>query len=802
MLSTLLRDIITEMVEKHARVDYNSDAFSSWFGCDLNNNKFDANVSVYFQTSDPVTFTGIGENIKIVRAPMGSGKTTALIEWLCDTMKEHSVLAVSCRRTFALELRNRFRMSGIADFDVYSDFSRTSIDSRYLIVQIESLHRVCTDYEVVILDEVMSIISQFFSKTMQKTRDVENKFFALVRRAKFMVIMDATINRTLVDFISRIRRDASIALIINSYSGPNFARRAANVCKSFHRIGKSDGFLDILRSYLSLGKKICVFCSTVSSAKFIHDTIRETHAEKKMLIVTAKHGGCDSIQRWRDFDVVIYNSVVTVGLSFDVPHFHSLFIYIHLFQKGPDIVSIYQSMGRIRVLIDNSMYIYINPVLIKSHEPTSPISLPSCGDWSMLERGIVSDSFQEFKEKCDGTYFNKWSIRHVFRMRYYIERTTLNSLSDTVTLLCILLNNNKIGVYIDNNVYPLHKNTLFEILKTMVHTCSHVAKITGHENRIMQNVRQIVTDHDVQRNGDMLVSKGVEVHRYFLESVNEFSNNMLSINDIVEVSGLVERLRAEVNRHAFSMTLLSRFVTDGLSEEESRRIFHEHVQRCRLPADTACAAFFSLTDVIAPYTWKMLYDIAVLGSSIHRDLGLSSCTDTLTDIKEDAMLLCAARRSTEILRILQIVFTCHIQFFERYDNISLRLFYKLKGMKFDPFGFNVSVFSVFIIKMFFKSAYNMHILKSAPRYVAGRPFRSLRKNEIEAILDDWKVSREHLKTHKALRSALSEAAKLKRDSRVYKLSGFNIGGLVGDKEKWMRLLRGSKESCATLDCIT
>lgn len=49
---------------------------------------------------------------------------------------------------------------------------------------------------------------------------------------------------------------------------------------------------------------------------------------------------------WGQYRVVIYTTVVTVGLSFDPLHFDGMFAYVKPMNYGPDMVSVYQSLGR------------------------------------------------------------------------------------------------------------------------------------------------------------------------------------------------------------------------------------------------------------------------------------------------------------------------------------------------------------------------------------------------------------------------------------------------------------------------
>lgn len=145
---------------------------------------------------------------------MGSGKTTALIRWLREAIHspDTSVLVVSCRRSFTQTLATRFAESGLVDFVTYFSSTNYIMNDRpfhRLIVQVESLHRVgpnlLNNYDVLVLDEVMSTLGQLYSPTMQQLGRVDALMLRLLRTCPRIIAMDATANAQLVDFLCGLR---------------------------------------------------------------------------------------------------------------------------------------------------------------------------------------------------------------------------------------------------------------------------------------------------------------------------------------------------------------------------------------------------------------------------------------------------------------------------------------------------------------------------------------------------------------------------------------------------------------------
>lgn len=167
---------------------------------------------------------------------MGSGKTTALIRWLREAIHspDTSVLVVSCRRSFTQTLATRFAESGLVDFVTYFSSTNYIMNDRpfhRLIVQVESLHRVgpnlLNNYDVLVLDEVMSTLGQLYSPTMQQLGRVDALMLRLLRTCPRIIAMDATANAQLVDFLCGLRGEKTCMWWSASTPCPGFRRAGA-----------------------------------------------------------------------------------------------------------------------------------------------------------------------------------------------------------------------------------------------------------------------------------------------------------------------------------------------------------------------------------------------------------------------------------------------------------------------------------------------------------------------------------------------------------------------------------------------
>ncbi|QOD40127.1 DNA replication origin-binding helicase [Macropodid alphaherpesvirus 4] len=446
-------------------------------------------VTLDIQKHGPVSFpdasSATSRYVTIVRAPMGSGKTTALIRWLKEALHspDTSVLVVSCRRSFTQTLAARFAASGLDDFVTYLSAPHYIMNDRpfhRLIVQIESLHRIgpnlSNNYDVLVLDEIMSTFGQLYSPTMQQLSRVDMQMMSLLRTCPRIIAMDATANAQLVDFFCSLRGEKNIHVVMGEYAMPGFSNRQCTFLphlghdvlrttlkpddESEHTqdlvqglpdppqdppIPPEGSFFFKIKSKLEAGKNVCIFSSTVSFSEIVFKFCQ--HFTDQVLLLNSFTPPSD-VSTWDRHRVVIYTTVVTVGLSFDRIHFDSMFAYVKPMNYGPDMVSVYQSLGRVRTLRDNELSIYMDGSGARSEPIFTPMLLnhlvQTCGRWPAQFSQVANILCRKFKDKCDVSTRQDPGLQNSrlyakFRYKHYFERCTLACLADSLNILHMLL---------------------------------------------------------------------------------------------------------------------------------------------------------------------------------------------------------------------------------------------------------------------------------------------------------------------------------------------------------------------------
>ncbi|AAQ73737.1 ICP9 [Psittacid alphaherpesvirus 1] len=479
------------------------------YGCDLCErlltNPRMAGMSLDRQHGHPITFPLPirTKPVLVARAPMGSGKTTALIDWLTAFLdsEDKSAVIVSCRRSFTNSLSRRFQRDGLTGFTTYLDSDQyvlTEAAHRRLLVQLESLQRISDSlldrYDVLVVDEVMSIVAQFFSPTMRRLRLVDSMFTSLLRRCRHVIAMDATVNATLVELLAELRGAENVHVVVSDFVSRGFANRECVVMSSLGAalpasmvryappagdesreasasqppphdssnepcapeitdadIESTEGsFFHELHVRLLQGENVCVFSSTLAFSRIVAFFCAEVLSPDAVLLLNSTSPPVDTSD-WSRYKVVVYTTVVTVGLSFDDSHFHTMFAFVKPSIHGPDMMAVYQAMGRVRSLIRDRLFMYMDVSSANEGPTFTPMLLNaeigSATAWPPEILIPANTMCLRFKDRCSSALLDHHrALFSRFKTKHYLERSTLTSANDSFSLLHTLLANNKIAV--------------------------------------------------------------------------------------------------------------------------------------------------------------------------------------------------------------------------------------------------------------------------------------------------------------------------------------------------------------------
>lgn len=284
----------------------------------------------------------------VVHSHMGTGKTVQLtgsklhgIPGLLHPFFYPRILVLSSRRAYASFICGEFIKEGHTHFQNYLDVKGDLAGCNYLVLQMESLHRIADgykSYDVVVMDESESLLAQMNSShthTMNHRRNYET-LQKVVHDARKVIAMDAFLTNRTLDFLELLRPCTKNILITNTYQP--YTRKATE-CVFFTASqilpSVKKMHAKILQKATCEKKRIVYICSSKEKGYEMEEAL------KKLDISVLFHCGDDTKDKkdllldvsksWREYQVVIYTSTITVGVSYsDIPEdyeFDELFLY-------------------------------------------------------------------------------------------------------------------------------------------------------------------------------------------------------------------------------------------------------------------------------------------------------------------------------------------------------------------------------------------------------------------------------------------------------------------------------------------
>lgn len=304
----------------------------------------------------------------LIKSHLGTGKTvsiTNLIRWA----PYERILIVSPRKSYTYSQWAIFDSdASLPKMESYLDHQGALSPFQYMIVQVESLHRVgewFVPYDLVILDESESILNQLHSVMTHGDHLINNhQVLELVMRTAGKVILaDAFLSDRSFHFIKQLRAPTKTHYLENTFLP--YSREAIELV-SGHRgeehMGNVNGFCDRIMTALRAGKKIVVvWTSKTAGEMFIEKYLsKETFVYKFYNSDSTKedHKDLKDVEAsWSDLQCLMYTSSITVGLSYDPSlsevEFDEAFLYGNYRTAVPRDIA--QSLLRVRVLKENRL---------------------------------------------------------------------------------------------------------------------------------------------------------------------------------------------------------------------------------------------------------------------------------------------------------------------------------------------------------------------------------------------------------------------------------------------------------------
>lgn len=316
----------------------------------------------YYESEYIKDFVPVEGGVNLEKAEMKMGKTKKCKDFIYESEYSNSlntILFISFRRTFSEEIKSKFK-----DFESYKDIKSPNInlnDHPRLIIQTESLHRLnensIENVDLIILDEIESIWSQFGSGNFSNINSSLSNFERLLKKSKYIFGFDANIGIRTIELFKKIIPNKPINLRINTYKISK--DDVYYICPNMVSI------LSKLRDDLDDNKRIAIFTNSCNDAMAMKLFIKNLYLEKNVKVYTGKTDEkiknqhfSDVDTHWVNYDIIICSPTVTAGVSFEKEHFDVVY---GIFTNHSCNVNICRQMlGRIRNVGQKEYYIYIS----------------------------------------------------------------------------------------------------------------------------------------------------------------------------------------------------------------------------------------------------------------------------------------------------------------------------------------------------------------------------------------------------------------------------------------------------------
>jgi hypothetical protein len=273
------------------------------------------------------------DNIKSlnIKSPYDTGKTQ-LLKSIINHYNPKKILFVSYRKTLTYDIRSKF------DNLNFKSYLSEDLNSDRLIIQIESLNKlrnldytfisddedIIKNYDLIIIDEVESILNQFSSSTL---RDVKKETFQLFDDLLFaadkIITLDGDMDMRTYDFIN------SYGKMINIVNHTITHNKTINIMKN------RDDYLNMIYDDLNNNKKIAIASMSSNEIEVINDLLKTKYPSKNILIYTGLTADEDKQELknmdiiFKEANVILYSPTITAGVSYDVISYDDYFDNIY-----------------------------------------------------------------------------------------------------------------------------------------------------------------------------------------------------------------------------------------------------------------------------------------------------------------------------------------------------------------------------------------------------------------------------------------------------------------------------------------
>lgn len=318
-------------------------------------------LKVWMTSGQETTLDGIKteyvNKMFAIKSAYDTGKTQTL-HHILDEYKPERVLFITYRQTLSYDFYGSFKRHNVGNY-LMGDFK-----SPRLICQIESLPKLLSHnyftgefvvpvYDMVVVDEIESVLNHLNSPTIQNKLYTFLVMDAILKKAKKIIALDGDFGNNGYDYLKSVNKNKDFEVVQN---------KCIPYVKTWKFTNNNNNFQNSILDDLKNGKKI--YISTMSSEK--GEEYSRLFKDYKVLLHTSK---CDDeLKRklqtvnelWIQYDCVIASPTVEAGVDFNVEHFDKM--YVVLASGSTSQRGLNQMTGRVRKLKNLNISVFLNGI--------------------------------------------------------------------------------------------------------------------------------------------------------------------------------------------------------------------------------------------------------------------------------------------------------------------------------------------------------------------------------------------------------------------------------------------------------
>jgi hypothetical protein len=313
--------------------------------CDSFN--FDTSLIRKIQTISQTEFN-TPEKYAIFNIGMGGGKTFQTAEFLKNNLP---FCWIAPNRALAHNTYNRLEEANIniSHYDKFKTKDKKNgclKDETNLIIVANSLHYLQDKtYDILVIDEIETLIDKWFGNFMQNKKENWNVFLNIIRNAKKVILLDAFITTKTLNLINAIEQDKKMVIFERIHEPTT---RTINYIADFEKMIK-----DIIED-LKNGLKLFIFYPYKNQSRMYENVISMENLYKMLTEKTNTEGifynadiddkikvGLKNVNSaWGNKKFIITNSIITCGVNYEKEDFDKEYLFISSFSIPRDIIQV------------------------------------------------------------------------------------------------------------------------------------------------------------------------------------------------------------------------------------------------------------------------------------------------------------------------------------------------------------------------------------------------------------------------------------------------------------------------------